>query len=162
LMRAARWLVLLSAVLSGAAGLSIEALLLSCAGLPLGYGASTAWGLAAFPAAWALGARLAGASRASPAQLLSALGAGALSVFPLAMGVLLTAGGPQLAGGPLAACAALGAIALTGMLQGAVLPLLARIQEQARPARARLSWLWFACLLGAALGARPIAHDLVG
>src|SRR5688572_7567115 len=48
--------LLLSSFLSGLSGMSVQVLFLSSAGLALGYGGSTALGLAAYLAGWALGA----------------------------------------------------------------------------------------------------------
>lgn len=156
-----RLLLGLAAAASGAAGLGLEAVLLSSAGLALGYGRSSAVGLSLWVCAWAVGAWLAGrTTHARRAQWL-ALGLADLGAAVVATRVLLT--DAATAGSELAALGfATFAIALPAVLQGFFLPWIARAVHPESGGAREVGWLFGANLLGAVAGARVIGHNLVG
>lgn len=142
------WL-LLSATWAGAAGLGLQALLLSLAGLALGYGRAAPLGLALFIAGWALGARLASRLQGSPAPVL--LGAGlAVAALGLLGPRALLALGSRAPGGFLAGLVSALAILAVALPQGSFLPLLARAADL--KGRGGVAWLLGANLIGAAAG----------
>ncbi|MCZ6597364.1 MAG: fused MFS/spermidine synthase [Planctomycetota bacterium] len=153
--------MLLAAALAGAAGLGLEAILVSSSGLLLGYGRSGALGIGLFVAGWALGARLFGRASAGVRGLLVAAG-------------LLTAGGsligpwllfrPSLhaAGDTLAVAAGALAILVVAVPQGGLLPLLVRARDSLGGARGSVAGFWFASLAGGVAGAFLLAQELVG
>lgn len=141
---------LLSAACAGASGMAFHVLALSSAGLLLGYGRSTAFGLAAFLAAWAAGAGAAGRERARIAPALVLAGIAACTLQPLAIAGLHTEraafGSAVIAGGFALAC-----IALPAFVQGLFLPWLAR-------SGARVDRLVVVNLAGAVFGAYVVAE----
>jgi spermidine synthase len=149
----------MSAALAGAAGLGAEVLLLSSAGLSLGYGRSGVIGLAVWVAGWAVGAWWSGRSRLAPAALLLAAGVGGLAAAPLAMLGLLALGTGAHGAAPSAGLALL-ALATPALLQGLFLPQLARIWRAPRATGAEASWLFALNLAGAVGGALWIGHAL--
>lgn len=144
--------ILLAAFLAGAAGLGLEALLLSTAGVALGFSRAGALGLAVFLAGWALGAFLAGRSKRAPARSLLALGAAVALVSWLAPRWLLAIGRGE--GGP-ALLGALVALLLVALPQGAFLPLLVR--SRGAVGRRGIAALFSSNLLGSVLGAHAIS-----
>ena len=130
----------LAAALAGAGGMGLQAVWLGRAGLMAGQSAAGAYGPGAYVAGWALGAALAGRSRASVRR-------GAL------VGAALTIAGAALAeiarrfdgAGTLRALVALGCVAVAS---GYFLPLAARASAAARVG-ALLSCNLLGCLLGA-------------
>jgi spermidine synthase len=128
----ARALPLLAALLSGAAGLGLEGVLLSAAGLALGHGRAGALGLSTFVAGWALGAWLAGRSDGPPRRTL--LGAGLLlAVAGLGLPRAVFAVARDAPGGALATSIGLAGVLLAAVPQGALLPSLARVQARLAP-----------------------------
>jgi spermidine synthase len=144
----------LAAASAGASGLALETLLLDCAGLGLGHGRSTAFGLATFIAAWALGAHRAGRSRRSPRLDLFAAGGSVALVACPAVWIVL-AGGRAPGSIPSVVSTVL-AIAAAAFCQGLFLAPLARAFSGA------VAWLLAANLGGAVVGAGWIADRIVG
>lgn len=150
----------LSAFLAGASGLALESVLVSSSGLALGYGGSTALGLATWLSFWAVGAWLSGRWRGGVARALVVLGlALALLAVPLVL-ALLAAGG-ALAANPLAPLVALACIALAGVLQGAFLPLFARVAAEHDPVHAGRAEVGVALLFAANLAGSMCGAILV-
>src|SRR5688572_5674905 len=133
---------------AGAGGLGIEVLLLSAAGVALGSDRAAAWGLAAWLAAWSFGAWCAGRRTSAPRASLVAAGVLALAGAPLSLAILRWA---AITSGEAAALAlVLLALAVTGIPQGALLPLFARGVGERRWATALL---FAANLAGSVVGA---------
>lgn len=150
-----RILILACALLSGVSGLGLEGVLLSAAGLALGYARASALGLGTFIAGWALGAWSAGRAASVRRTLLLS-------------GVLLAISGSlapwivfRLAraapGGGSATVAGLAALLLAGLAQGVFLPCLARIQAP----RSSVAPLFAANLLGSVIGAGLLGFTAV-
>jgi len=158
--RAPRIVALACAALSGAAGLGLEAVLISSAGLALGQGRAGALGIGLFVAGWALGAWLAGRSRRSPAADLAAAGVGAALASLAAPRAILWAGASA-PGGAAATLASALAIALAALPQGAFLPLLVRARERAI-GTGGVAALFASNLGGSVLGAWLIGYVAVG
>jgi len=156
-----RALVLVGAALAGCGGLALEVVLLSCAGLALGYGRSAAIGLAVWIATWAVGAWVAGRSAGAPPRRFVALGLACLGAAGVSTQVLLWAG--HRAPGSLVASVLGGlAIALAAFPQGLFLPWLARL-DAAGSGRARdLSILFGANLSGSVLGSFALGDWCAG
>jgi spermidine synthase len=152
--------LLASVLLAGASGLGLEVLLLSSAGLVLGYGRSTAIGLALFIAGWAIGAFLAGRARKEPARALLIVGA-LLAVLSYASLRFVLWLGSEGSGSSAAELAAALTIALVAAGQGAFLPLLARATERIDPRRRDVSLLLGASFAGSVLGAFAIGDRAV-
>ena len=157
---APRLLALACAALCGAAGLGLEAVLISTAGLSLGQGRAGALGIGLFVTGWSLGAWLAGRSRRSPAAGLAAAGMGAALASIAAPQAILWAG----ASAPGGVGATLGtalAIALAALPQGAFLPLLVRARERA-VGSVGVAGIFASNLAGGVLGAWWIGYVAVG
>ena len=144
-----RGLLLLAAAASGAAGLGLESVLVSVAGLSLGFSRASALGLGAFVAGWALGAFGVSLHRGPASRALLFSGAATLLLSWVVPGALLRAAFPG-------AAAVLLAVGLCAVPQGAVLPLLARIQG-----RGGIGLLFAANLAGSVAGARAIGFGAV-
>ncbi|MEO6709543.1 MAG: hypothetical protein ABI054_07245, partial [Planctomycetota bacterium] len=154
-----RCALVFSAALVGAGGLAGEAILLSTAGLALGFGRASAFGLALFVAGYALGSWRAGRFGGSDRRWLLALFLPALLV--VWAGVELTlfaaaAGWSTLLAGSLT-CLALVA---SGAVQGALLPAMLRADAAFSSSRA-VALFFTANLAGSILGARWIGFELV-
>jgi spermidine synthase len=135
--------------------MALETILLAYAGLAAGQSFASAYGIGAFVAGWALGARAAGRTRASVRRAALALGA-LVPAAALGAALVLRALGSS-GGAPLAAPAiSLAVIAAVGAAQGAYLPLAAR----AWPGRS-IAALVAANLLGALAGAWWIGFESV-
>ncbi len=150
-----RLLLLASAAASGAAGLGLESVLISTAGLSLGFSRASALGLGAFVAGWAVGAFGAGRWRGSSARGLLLAGALTLALawaLPRALLELATLS----AGRPATSLAALGALFVCGLPQGSFLPWLART------ARGGIAALFAANLAGSVVGALALGFRAVG
>ena len=144
-----------AAALAGAAGIGGEALLLTAIGLAIGQARAAAFGLAAWIAAWALGAWLAGRLPLPPRRALLLWGSVSALGIPCALEFGLGLG--ELSPGPHLYPLVIAAIALAALPQGGFLPLLARA------GRSRdVSWLLGANLLGGVFGARALAFTLPG
>jgi spermidine synthase len=139
-------LALASALLAGASGLGLQALLASSAALPFGSGTGPALALAIFLSTWALGAWWSGRSATQSAQRIARFAWLLFFTAPLA------AWG-TIASGPIAAVLGIAAV---GFLQGCFLPALAH----GRTSRV-VALLVAANLLGAWLGAFGIADEVV-
>ncbi len=152
---------MLAAALAGAAGLGLEAVLLSSAGLLLGYGRSGALGLACYVAGWALGALAFGRARATTRPLFLAAGALALAASWLAPWVLLR---PVLHAAPDVVAVSCGCLALLAAAAplGGLLILVVRAREALAGPLGRISVLWFASLVGSVAGAFAFADLAVG
>lgn len=144
-----------AAAAAGAAGLGAEVVLAGWSGLVVGQGRGAALALAAWIAAWALGAGCAAFTRGRSRPLALA-GVATSAGIALAWALLRRgAGAPP---GDLAAAAlVVVAVGLAAFPQGFFLPLLAR----ARAAR-EVGLLFGANLLGAVVGAHGIGHVLAG
>ncbi|HTF91274.1 MAG TPA: hypothetical protein VK843_22875 [Planctomycetota bacterium] len=154
-----RCALVLSAALVGAGGLAGEAILLSTAGLALGFGRASAFGLALFVAGYAVGAWRAGRFGGSDRRWLLGLALPALLVVWLGVEVTLlaaAAGWSTLLAG-LLTCLALVA---SGAIQGALLPAMLRVDAAFSSSRA-VAMLFAANLAGSILGARWIGFELV-
>jgi hypothetical protein len=151
--------LIVAAALVGAGGLAAEAILLSTAGLALGFGRASAFGLSVFVAGYALGSWSAGRYQGHGRAWLA--GAGLASALGAWCGVraLLFAsatGWSTMLAGALA-CLVLAAI---GAFQGALLPALLRCDLAL--SRSRGVALFFAAnLAGSIAGARWIGFDVV-
>jgi spermidine synthase len=156
-----RLLLLASAALAGASGLGLEVVLLSSAGLALGYARSAALGLAAFVAGWALGACASGSLRAHDARAVAAIGVLLAACSYPALRALLWLG-DAVAGTFVSQAAALALIALIAALQGAFLPVLARALARIDPRPRDVSLLLACNLAGAVAGAYSIGDLAVG
>ena len=158
-MGAVKATLLAGAALAGAAGLGGELLLLSAAGLAMGYGSASALGLAAWIGAWALGAWVAGRWPWGARSGLLCTGLAAGAGAPLAFLALLALGRLPLGDG---AARGLGVLAIAGaaLPQGFFLPLLARAWDPPAGGARDVSPLFAANLAGAVLGARAVGFDL--
>lgn len=153
--------LLAAAALSGAAGLGTETLLLSSAGLALGYGRGVALGLGAWFAGWAIGAWFGGLIRTGAARALLVAGIVAGALAGLSVILLLAAGGAAVSE---TAATALGLLAIfvAALPQGFFLPLLDRLWSPAEGGARDVSLLYAASLAGGALGAIWIGTSLAG
>jgi spermidine synthase len=150
-----------AAALAGAGGLGVEVLLLESAGLAFGAGRGAPLGLALYVAGWALGAWLAGRARIARLRAFFVLlGLAAAAQGALAFFALLGGGAGERPLAWLAAGAA--CIALVGLVQGTLLPLLVRAREARAGARGGIQAFWFAGLAGAVGGAFLFADALAG
>jgi spermidine synthase len=153
----ARPALALAALLSGAAGLGLEVLLVSLSGPAVGHGRAGALGVGVFIAAWALGAHLAGrvGPRAGRALAIAGLAVGGAS---LAAPALLLRAGEQAWPQAAALATAIACIAAVAVPQGLFLPLLARGWRAGE--RVGVGGLVTAGLTGAVLGAQLLGHSL--
>ena len=146
--------LLAGASLAGLGGLGAEVVLLSGAGLAIGYGRAAALGLAVWVAAWALGARVA-SERAGRNPLLSGLAAAAAT---WGAGVAIAYGGRPQVGALTASLAGFGGLALAAFSHGWFLPVFARALAT-RSRRLGVPALYACNLAGAVAGARWIGFD---
>jgi spermidine synthase len=142
-------LATLAAFGAGAGGMGLEVLLLSGAGVALGFDRSAAWGLALWLAAWSCGAWCAGRTSWPPRRSFALLALVSLAAAPLALLLLRVAAGTSTSA--LAIALAALAVLVTAGPQGAFLPWLVREMGD----RGRGNALLFAanlagCVLGAA------------
>ena len=156
-----RVVLALSAAAAGAGGLGAETLQLSCAGLALGYGRSSALGLSVWVAAWATGAFLAGRYTGSTRIGLVCTGVLSALLAPMAILVLLWAGSDA-PGGITPSVIGLAAIAASALPQGGFLPLLARAWAPGSGGAKDVSLLVAANLLGCVAGARQSSNQPSG
>jgi spermidine synthase len=154
-----RCALLLAAALIGAGGLAGEAILLSTAGLALGFGRASAFGLACFVAGYALGAWRSGKFRGRGRIWLQALALPSLLTAWLGARAMLVSAAAGWSA-PLAGSLTCFALLAAGMVQGALLPALVRI-DIAFAAGRGVALLFAANLCGSVLGARWIGFDLV-
>src|SRR5690349_4562722 len=150
--RVRRPALVIAAALIGAGGLAGEAILLSTAGLALGFGRASALGLALFVAGYAVGAWSTGRLRGRDRIRLAALALAALLAAWIGVQAVLHAAA---VGWPtaLAGTAAGLALAATGAVQGALLPLVLRADAAFAGTRG-VALLFAANLGGSIAGAR--------
>jgi spermidine synthase len=139
----------IGAALAGAGGMGLEVLLLSGAGVALGFDRSAAWGLALWLAAWSLGAWSAGRVSRQTRRSYALLALVSLVGAPSALVSLRFAA--SISSTSLSVALAVLAVAVTAAPQGAYLPWLLRESGE----RGRGNALLFAanlagCVLGAA------------
>jgi len=154
-----RCALLLAAALVGAGGLAGEAILLSAAGLALGFGRASALGLSLFVAGYGLGAWSGGRRRWDSRAALLVLAAAALLLpWVCVQGLRLctAAGWSTLAAGSLAAVA----LAAAGFVQGALLPALLRLDPLLSASRG-VALVFAANLGGSIAGAQAIGFEAV-
>ncbi len=145
----------LAALVAGAGGMGMEVVLLSGAGVALGFDRSAAWGLALWLAAWSVGAWCAGRVRWPGRRAYALLGLLSLAGAPLALALLRVAASTS--SNALAIVLAVAALALTGIPQGAFLPWLARALGDRRAA---IPLLFAANLAGCVVGAACFGYWL--
>ncbi|HUR28246.1 MAG TPA: fused MFS/spermidine synthase, partial [Planctomycetota bacterium] len=160
MQQAARRIALIAAAaLVGAGGLAGEAILLSTSGLALGFGRASAFGLAVFVAGYALGSWIAGRFQGRTRVWLASLAAACPLGIWLGVKAVLAAAGAGWST-VLAGSLACLALAVTGALQGALLPALLRCDDVFSRSRG-VALLFAANLGGSIFGARWIGFDLV-
>ncbi|MCP3917401.1 MAG: hypothetical protein GY711_17790 [bacterium] len=150
---------LASAALVGAGGLGIETLLVSSAGLSMGYGRSGAIGISVWIAGWAIGAFLGGRARRTPRLGWLATGVACAAGAWLA-GLILLRVAPSIASASGATALGCAAILLVALVHGPFLPWLARAWDPGRGGARDVSLLFAANLAGSVAGATWIGFDV--
>jgi spermidine synthase len=150
-------LLVLGALLAGAAGLGLEVVITNLVGLAIGYGLAAAVGITFFISGWALGAWFSGSREGSETWLWLAAG-GALALVGL-FGPQILVNAVDSGAGPSALWALTILVLISAAFpQGVLLPMLARHWPLGK--RGDLGWLFGASLAGAACGAILIGDFL--